>query len=116
PPAGSYIRSPDSLTTNLLTEVSLSPVWSSDGSTSTGRSSMTFDSTVEFDARNIADPVLEPMRLKRILESIVISWDLEVVSRCLRKDIVFRTSTPPKHGLPDEACSPEHLRKIQVFA
>jgi hypothetical protein len=39
--------------------------------------------------------VLEPERLRRIVSRIGIDWDLVTISRCLRKDFIFRTCSPP---------------------
>jgi hypothetical protein len=41
------------------------------------------------------EAVLEPERLRRIVSRIGIDWDLVTVSRCLRKDFIFRTCSLP---------------------
>ncbi|KAF2793244.1 hypothetical protein K505DRAFT_375468 [Melanomma pulvis-pyrius CBS 109.77] len=60
--------------------------------------------------------VLDPVRVKKILSSIEIEWDLDTISRCLRKDLVFRTLSAP-YGvlLPLEALQAS-VRQMQSFA
>ncbi|KAF2108559.1 hypothetical protein BDV96DRAFT_262036 [Lophiotrema nucula] len=112
----SNVSSPDSAFTHLLEDISFSPVWSSDGSSTTRRSSMTAGFGKDYDIPSSSEPVIDPKRLQKILVGIGITWDLDIVSQCLRRDIIFRTSIPPSHNLPDMACSKKHFKKIQACA
>lgn len=132
--AASILSCPDLPPTSSSTNGASSPNWPLTDSSATESSSTTSVSTAESDLQRrdsqtgycephtnpsyqIRDPVIEPTRLQRILESVGIEWQLDVVSRCLRKDFVFRISTPPAEGsLPAEAYSAEHITRVKIFA
>ena len=109
------VSSSDSQSINL-TDVLLSPTSWSDVSLVAGHTLIASNSSIEADIHGAEELVLDPRRLQRILESIGILWDLDTITQCVRKDIVFRTSTPPKYGLPEVACATANLKKIQTFA
>ena len=122
------------LPTSATTAGSSSPVWPSTDSsttefnsassvTSTGSDIHQYDGQMSHSKSQIQpidasmDPVIEPSRLQRILAGMGVDWPPDVISRCLRKDVVFRTSSPPAEGsLPAEAYSAEHIKKVKAFA
>ena len=123
-----------SLPTSATTTGSLSPVWPSTDSSTTESNSASSVTSVGSEIHQCdgqmghskpqiqpidasMDPVIEPSRLQRILAGMGIDWPPDVISRCLRKDLVFRTSSPPAEGsLPAEAYSAEHIKKVKAFA